>query len=230
MKKNLIRIVVLVGVVALPFLVYDYAKELLNDSSRTVKMSDAELEAFKEKIRIDGGNEMVKFHSKKIAELLPEYKKNKKDLNTLQLLSQTHWMLSRGYNQLHEYEKAKEPYAKSLQYLAEYEQAMEEAWPQRHEKITDSNILHIIKFYIHLNPVEEKEKYWKQKWLDLNLEKWENGEQTYQVAYWIMSMYSHQQEWDPKTGKQASMPQIMHWGEVMGKIGNPDNWHPSHPW
>ncbi|MAI08753.1 MAG: hypothetical protein CMF61_07320 [Magnetococcales bacterium] len=194
------------------------------------KQSEVELEAFKEKIRIDGGNEMVKFHSKKIVELLPEYKENKKDLKTLQLLSQTHWMLSRGYNQLHEYEKAKEPYAQSLKYLTEYEQAMEEAWPQRHEKITDSNILHIIKFYIHLNPVEEKEKYWKQKWLDLNLEKWERGERTYAVAHWIMTMYSHQQEWDYETGRQASMPQIQRWGKEMRRIGKPENYSRGQPW
>lgn len=222
MKKYIF--IILAILIASPFIYSEFF------GYKAPKQSEAELEAWKEKIRIDGGNEMVKFHSKKISELLPQYEKDNKNLQTLQLLSQTYWMLSRGYNQLHEYEKAKEPYAESLKYLAKYEQAMEDAWPQRHEKISDSNILHIIKFYIHLNPVEEKEKYWKQKWLDLNLEKWENGEQTYQVAYWIRGMYSGKTEFDPKTGLQATMPQILHWTNIMNKIGKPDDWHPSQPW
>lgn len=52
MKKNLIRIVILVGVVALPFLAYDYAMELVNDKYSTVEMSDAERMAKREKIRL----------------------------------------------------------------------------------------------------------------------------------------------------------------------------------
>ena len=222
MKKYIF--IILAILIASPFIYSEFF------GYKAPKQSEAELEAWKEKIRIDGGNEMVKFHSKKISELLPQYEKDNKNLQTLQLLSQTYWMLSRGYNQLHEYEKAKEPYAESLKYLAKYEQAMEDAWPQRHEKISDSNILHIIKFYIHLNPVEEKEKYWKQKWLDLNLEKWERGERTYAVAHWIMTMYSHQQEWDYETGRQASMPQIQRWGKEMRRIGKPENYSRGQPW
>lgn len=49
MKKNLIRIAVLVGVVALPFLADDYAMELVNDKYSRVEMSDAERMARREK-------------------------------------------------------------------------------------------------------------------------------------------------------------------------------------
>jgi len=222
MKKYIF--IILAILIASPFIYSEFF------GYKAPKQSEAELEAWKEKIRIEGGERIIKNYTKFKNEYLDQHKKDPKAITPLAGLTETYWMLSRGYNQLHEYEKAKEPYAESLKYLAKYEQAMEDAWSQRHKKISDSNILHIIKFYIHLNPAEEKEKYWKQKWLDLNLEKWERGEQTYQVAYWIRGMYSGKTEFDPKTGRQATMPQILHWTNIMNEIGKPDDWHPSQPW
>lgn len=228
MKKIIIPVVILIAFVAIPMwalnlLEQEYKPKVVNVKSETP-------EELVERTRIEGGEQMVRFGSEKIAELLPKYERDKKNLDILAGLVHHYNSIAKGYKQLYKNEKAKEPREKSLQYLVEYEQAMQKAWLQRHEVISDSNMLKIINYYIYINPIEEKENYWKQKWLDLNLEKWERGEKTYAVAHWIMTMYSHQQEWDYETGRQATMPQILKWEQEMRRIGKPENYSRGQPW
>ena len=230
MKKVIIPVVILIAFVAIPMLALTLLEKEYKSKPRGVPVKSETGQAFADKVRIQGGEHMVRFGSKKIAEILPKYQKDNKNLDILASLVHHYNSLAKGYNQLREYEKAKEPRAKSLQYLAEYEQAMEKAWPERTEKIADSNMLKIINYYIHINPIEEKEMYWKQKWLDLNLEKWNRGEKTYAVAHWIMSMYSSQHKFDPETGRQETMPQILKWEQEMRRIGKPENYSRGQPW
>jgi hypothetical protein len=166
------------------------------------------------------------------------YEADPADMDALRVITEQYWLLSKKYIELDK-NSARNSYThlieenmnNSLQHLEELDSKMSAGWnnPEFRDK-NEEIVKSLIKFSIHLSNNETLEQKWKHVWLNRNLEKWERGEKTYAVAHWIMSMYSSKHEFDPETGKQASMPQIMHWGEVMRKIGKPENYSRGQPW
>lgn len=118
-----------------------------------------------------------------------KYKEAPEELTPLMGLTESYWMLSKLHEKYNQLEESKKTYTKSLKYLAEYEKAMEDAWPQRYERISDNNMLHIIKFYHHIDKNIPKTVEWRKKYLEILMNRWTGGQKDRETACWIHNMY-----------------------------------------
>lgn len=73
-----------------------------------------------------------------------KHKTAPEELTHLMGLAESYWMLSKLHKKHEQPEDSEKAYSKSLEYLAEYKNAMKDAWPQRYERISDNNMLHIM--------------------------------------------------------------------------------------
>ena len=190
MKKVITPVVILVAFVAIPMLALNLIEKEYKSKPRGAPINTKTLEELRNEKRITSGESMARVGSKKIAELLPIYEKDNKNLDALAGLVYSYSKLSQGYKLLRKNEKVEEPRAKSLQYLAEYEQAMEEAWPQRHEKISDNHMIHMLVFNSQITKDKSHEMNWYNKNLEYLMEKWNGGQKDHETACWIHLMYS----------------------------------------
>lgn len=185
MKKIIIPVVILVAFVVIPMLALNFIEKEYKNKPRNVPAKHETGQAFADKVRIQGGEHMVRFGSEKIAELLPKYERDKKNLDILADLVHHYNSIAKGYKQLYKNEKAKEPRAKSLKYLTEYEQAMEKAWSKSSLSIADDNFRKIINFFHHIKVNYFAVNKWNERYIKVWQDRWDAGQQTYEVAYWL---------------------------------------------
>ena len=166
------------------------------------------------------------------------YEADPADMDALRVITEQYWLLSKKYIELDKNSSRnsythliEENMNNSLLHLEELDSKMSAGWnnPEFRDK-NEEIVKSLIKFSIHLSNNETLEQKWKQVWLNRNLEKWERGEKTYAVAHWIRGMYSGKTQIDPKTGRQATMPEILYWTEKMNEIGKPVGYSQGQPW
>lgn len=193
----------------------------------------------KTKVRIIKDREYVlDLHKSDLIKYKSQYEEDSSNMNALSLVTEKYWLIAKAYKDLDKRlerqpstELIERNMQKSLQYLEELDAKMSAGWDDPEFRENNENIVkQLIKFSIHLSNDEKLKQEWTQVWLNRNLEKWNRGERTYAVAHWIRGMYSGQTQIDPKTGRQATIPEILYWTEKMNEIGKPKGYSQGQPW
>ena len=126
------------------------------------------------------------------------YEADPADMDALRVITEQYWLLSKKYIELDK-NSARNSYThlieenmnNSLQHLEELDSKMSAGWndPEFRDK-NEEIVKSLIKFYHHLKVDYIAANKWRERFIEVWQDKWDAGQQTYEVAYWLYHLNS----------------------------------------
>ena len=190
MKKVIISTVVVLSIAVAGYFIVD---------SQVVTEAEKIEAAQKRKERtIKSRKYVLELHKSDLIKYKSQYEEDPSNMNALSLVTEKYWLIAKAYKDLDKRlgrqpstELIERNMQKSLQYFEEFDSKMSEGWGD--PEFRDKNQWHVkslIKFYHHLKIDYIAANEWRERFIEVWQDKWDAGQQTYEVAYWLYHLNS----------------------------------------